>query len=306
MDHDAGRRGADPRGIIMGKDKPPYNFGGLPKKFTGYDKAQVAIVPVPFDLTTSWGSGTRHGPKAIIEASGYMELYDIESESEPYLHGIFTDDAVEAKSSKSLNKKVYEAVLKHIKKKKFVITLGGEHSVSYGAAKAHIESFSQLSILHFDAHTDRREEFEDNKFSHACTLRRISELNDDIVSVGIRSLDISELQYLDTRKVFYAEKIHGSTAWIQQVVNLLQPNVYITFDLDVFDPAIMPSTGTPEPGGMDWYTVLHMLRAVANVRNIVGCDVVELAPTEDKAPDFLAAKLIYKILSYKFKTESGQ
>jgi agmatinase len=285
----------------MSKDKPPFNFGGLAKKFTSYDKAQVAIVPVPFDLTTSWGSGTRHGPKAIIEASGYMELYDIETQSEPYLHGIFTDEAVQAKSSKSLNEKVYKQVLKHIKKNKFVVTLGGEHSVSFGAAKAHIESFSQLSILHFDAHTDRREEFEDNKFSHACTLRRISELNDDIVSVGIRSLDVSELQYFDKSKVFYAEDIHGSTTWVDQVVGLLQPNVYITFDLDVFDPAFMPSTGTPEPGGMDWYTVMHVLRAVSSARTIVGADVVELAPTDDKAPDFLAAKLIYKILGYKFK-----
>jgi len=265
----------------------------------------VAVVPVPYDLTTSWISGTSKGPRALIEASGYMELYDIETESEPYLKGIFTDKDIVAKSSDELNKEVYKRVLAHIAAEKFVVTLGGEHSVAYGAAKAHIEKFSDLSILHFDAHTDRREEFEDNKFSHACTLRRISELNDDIVSIGIRSLDISELQYIDKSKVFFAEDIHRSLVWIDQVVKLLKPNVYITFDLDVFDPAIMPSTGTPEPGGLYWYPVLAALRAVAAARNIVGYDVVELSPTENKAPDFLAAKLIYKILAYKFAAKTA-
>jgi agmatinase len=278
----------------------------LPDEFIGYEEASVAVVPVPFDLTTSWISGTREGPRALIEASGFMELYDIETESEPYLKGIFTDEDVIAKTSDELNKKVYERVIGHVAAAKFVVTLGGEHSVAYGAAKAHIEKFSDLSILHFDAHTDRREEFEDNKFSHACTLRRISELNDDIVSVGIRSLDISELQYIDKSKIFFAEDIYHSMAWIDQVIKLLKPSVYITFDLDVFDPAIMPSTGTPEPGGLHWYPVLATLKAVAAARNLVGCDVVELSPTDNKAPDFLAAKLIYKILAYKFagkKTE---
>lgn len=284
----------------MSENTPPYNFGGLAAELTDYNKAQVSVIPVPFDLTTSWMSGTSQGPKAIIEASGYMELYDIETQSQVYKKGIFTDEDVSADSSEVLNDAVYERVLSHINAGKFAITLGGEHSVAYGSAKAHIEKFNDLSILHFDAHTDRREEFEDNKFSHACTLRRISELNDDIVSVGIRSLDVSELQYLDENKVFYAENIHASLDWIPKVVELLKGNVYITFDLDVFDPAIMPSTGTPEPGGMEWYPVLALLKTVAKARTMVGMDVVELNPTEDKAPDFLAAKLIYKILSYKF------
>ena len=271
----------------MSQEKPPYNFGGLPEEFTDYKKAQVAIVPVPFDLTTSWISGTRNGPKALIEASGYMELYDIETGSEVHRKGIFTDSNVEAKSTDELNQKVYDRVKTHIDAKKFVVTIGGEHSISYGATKAHIESFSNLSILHLDAHTDQREEFEDNKFSHACTLRRISELDDDIVSVGIRSLDVSELQYLSEKKVFYAEKIFHSMNWDDDVIKLLQPNIYLTFDLDVFDPAIMPSTGTPEPGGMYWYQVLNLLKKVIQNRNLVGCDVVELSPDErNKAPDF--------------------
>lgn len=285
----------------MSKETPPYNFLGLPEEFTDYEKAQAVIVPVPFDLTTSWMAGTRKGPRAIIEASGYVELYDIETRSEAYRKGIFTDEEVEAKSTKKMNKKVYERVVDHLLAKKFVVTIGGEHSISYGAAKAHIEQYDKLSILHLDAHTDRRDEFEDDPFSHACTLRRISELNNDIISVGIRSLDVSELQYLDKKKVFYAEDIFHSMDWIKDAVKLLQPNVYLTFDLDVFDPAIMPSTGTPEPGGMYWYPVLALLKEVIRTRNLVGCDVVELSPNEgNKAPDFLAAKLIYKILSYKF------
>jgi agmatinase len=285
----------------MSEQKPPYNYGGLAGEFTGYEKAQVAVVPVPFDLTTSWMAGTKLGPKALIEASGYMELFDIETRNEVYRKGIFTDTDVEAKSTNELNRNVYQRVLGHIDSQKFVVTLGGEHSISYAAAKAHIERFDKLSILHLDAHTDRRDEFEDNKFSHACTLRRISELNDDIVSVGIRSLDISEMQYLDEKKVFYAENIFHSMSWVEDVIKLLQPNVYLTFDLDVFDPAIMPSTGTPEPGGMYWYQVLNLLKEVIKARNLVGCDVVELSPNEqNKAPDFLAAKLVYKILSYKF------
>jgi agmatinase len=285
----------------MSEEKPPYNFGGLPQEFADYKKAQVVVVPVPFDLTTSWMSGTSQGPKALIEASGYMELYDIETKSEVYRKVIATDQDVEAANTEELNQRVYDRVSKHLDTKKFVVTLGGEHSISYGAAKAHIEKFSDLSILHLDAHTDRREEFEDNKFSHACTLRRISELNPDIVSVGIRSLDISELQYLDETKVFYAEDIFHSMKWVEDVIKLLKQNVYLTFDLDVFDPAIMPSTGTPEPGGMYWYQVLNLLKEVTKARTLVGCDVVELSPNEvNKGPDFMAAKLIYKILSYKF------
>ena len=285
----------------MSKESPPYNFGGLPAEFTEYKEAQAVVVPVPFDLTASWMAGTRRGPKALIEASGYVELYDIETQSEVYLRGLFTDTDVEAKNTKDLNKKVHERVAGHLAAGKFVVTLGGEHSVSYGAAQAHIEKFPKLSILHLDAHTDRRDEFEGDKFSHACTLRRISELNDDIVSVGIRSLDVTELQYLDKKKVFYAEDIYQSMDWVKDVVKLLQPNVYLTLDLDVFDPAIMPSTGTPEPGGMYWYQTLALLKEVCKARNLVGCDVVELSPNEqNKAPDFLAAKLVYKILSYKF------
>lgn len=284
----------------MGVHHPPYNFGGLPEEYTDYEKARVVVLPVSFGLSTSWQSGTEQGPRALIEASGYLELYDIETDYEVHEVGIHTDAPVEAGQAEELNETLQARVAGHLEAGKFVVTLGGEHTVAYGAAAAHIARFDDLSILHFDAHSDRRDEFEDSRFSHACTLRRISELNDDIVSVGIRSLDSSELPYLDREKTFFAEDIVHSTEWVSHMLDFLAPNVYLTFDLDVFDPAIMPSTGTPEPGGLDWYLVLAALKPVFAQRNVVGLDVVELMPTANKAPDFLAAKLVYKLLSYKF------
>jgi agmatinase len=282
-------------------EQPPYNFGGLADEFTHGDQARIAVIPVPFDLTASWMRGTANGPRATIEASGYLELYDLETQTEVYLQGITTLPDVKAKSTTELNEKVYQAVKTQREQGKFVVALGGEHSIAFGSAKAHIEQFDDLSILHLDAHTDRRDEFHGDKFNHACTLKRISELNPDIISVGIRSLDASELAELDMSRVFLAEDIQASLDWIPQVVEKLKANVYLTFDLDVFDPSIMPSTGTPEPGGLGWYPALALLKAVSDARDLVGCDVVELMPNPaNKAPDFLAAKLIYKILSYQF------
>jgi agmatinase len=286
----------------MGKHTPPYNFGGLPERYTREDKAKIAIVPVAFDLTSSWMAGSRFGPRALIEASAYIELYDTETQTEVVDHGVLTAPEVTAESTQALNEKVYQAVTEQLDAGRFTVTLGGEHSVAFGAYQAHHERHENLSVLHLDAHTDRRNEFEGDPFNHACTLRRISELNPDILSVGIRSLDRSELEFLDFDNVWFAKDIHGALDWIPGLVGRLQPNVYLTFDLDVFDPGIMSSTGTPEPGGMDWYTALALLRAVIRARTLVGFDVVELKPVENnKAPDFMAAKLVYKLLSYIFE-----
>ncbi len=195
---------------------------------------------------------------------------------------------------------VYQKVKDLLKDKKFVVTLGGEHSISIGPIKAHSEFFDDMSILHLDAHSDRRDTYEGSKYSHACVMARAKEMTDKIISVGIRSMDSSELKNIDRNKMFYASEIFKSKSWIKKAVSKLSKNVYVTIDLDVFDPSIMPSTGTPEPGGLNWYQVTDLLEMVSNKRNIVGADVVELCPSENKAPDFLAAKLIYKLLSYKF------
>lgn len=278
------------------------NFLGLPPEYSARDKSKAVILPLPFDKTCSWLSGTSKGPDAIIEASMNMELFDIETRTEAYKRGIFTAPAVHAETGEGLNAKAYLETKRHLDEGRFVIALGGEHSVSYGPIMAHAEKFKDISILQIDAHTDMRDTYEGNKFSHACIMARAKEFSKNIVQVGIRSLDQSEYANIDESKVFYAEQIHGSTDWIDSVVSKLGSNVYITIDVDAFDISIMPSTGTPEPGGLGWYQVLKLLKTVFQSKAVIGCDVVELAPSEaNRAPDFLTAKLVYKLLTYRFE-----
>ena len=277
------------------------NFGGLSKEFTDYKNSKIVILPVPFDKTSTWLKGADKGPEAIIEASKNMELYDIETDSQVYKRGIFTEKEITVENPEDMVSAVYEKTRRLLRDKKFVITLGGEHSVSVSPIKAHSEFFDNMSLLHLDAHSDTRDEYEGSRYNHACVMARAKETTDTIVSVGIRSMDVCELDNIDKSNIFYASEIFRTTEWINRVIKKLSENVYITIDLDVFDPGIMPSTGTPEPGGLSWYQVTELLKKVANSRNIVGADIAELRPSENKAPDFLAAKLIYKLLSYKFE-----
>lgn len=280
----------------------PYNFGGLLGEFSNYENSKIVILPVPFDKTGTWLKGSDKGPRAIIDASRNLELYDIETNSEVYTAGICTEKEILAESSEAMIDKVYEKVKNLLTERKFVVTLGGEHSISIGAIRAHSIAFDDISILHLDAHMDMRDSYEGNRYSHACVMARVKEITKDITSVGIRSMDSSELKNIDKNKIFYASGIYKSKNWIKETVNKLSDNVYATIDLDVFDPSIMPSVSTPEPGGLDWYQATELLKTVSESRNIVGFDVVELCPSENKAPDFLAAKLIYNLLSYKFST----
>ena len=278
----------------------PYNFGGLTDKFLNYKNSKIAVLPVPFDKTSSWIKGSDRGPKAIIEASMNMELYDLDTDSEVYKNGIFTSEEILSNSSEEMIECVYDRVTELIKDGKFVVTLGGEHTVSLPSIKAHHNIYEDISILNLDAHSDMRDSYLDNKYSHACVMARVKEITDNILSIGIRSLDSSELDNIDKDNTFFAKDILHSETWIEEAISKLNQNVYISIDLDVFDPSIMPSTGTPEPGGLDWYTILKLLNEVCKNRNLIGFDVAELCPTENIAPDFLAAKLIYKLLSYKF------
>ena len=273
-------------------------FGGLEEAHTHYEAAGVVVLPVCFDKTSTWLKGSDRGPRAIIDASSNLELYDIDTGSEVYRHGIYTAEEIRPASSESLNQAVYEAVKKHFENGKFVILLGGEHSVSYGAIKAHLDRSIDMSVLHLDAHTDMRDIYEGNIFSHACVMARVRELTTRITSVGIRSMDSTELKNIDMKRVFLARELEGNDRWIRRVVRQLTTQVYLSIDLDVFDPGIMPSTGTPEPGGLTWYQVTGLLKEVARRRYIVGFDVVELCPGSNMAPDFLAAKLVYTLLSY--------
>ncbi len=282
------------------------NFGALPREYCEEGRSRIVVVPVPYDGTSTWVKGADRGPDAIIHASANMELYDIETDSQAYQHGIFTDEAISGDVPPAeMVETVRQRVQEHLAKNKFVVLAGGEHSVSIGAVQAHARQYPGMSVLQLDAHSDLRDEYEGSRYSHACVMARIKELC-PVVQVGIRSMDAAERPALDKERVFLAEEIHNSTTWIDAAVAGLTELVYVTVDLDVFDPSIMPSTGTPEPGGLLWYDVLDLLRAVCRRRTVVGFDVVELCPVEGNwAPDFLAAKLIYKILSYKFRGDHG-
>jgi agmatinase len=281
--------------------KETINFGYLPDEYSDPENAGIVIIPVAYDGTSTWMKGADEGPNAIIEASANMELYDIETDSEVYKKGIFTENAIAGDmSTTEMIEAVNEAVEYYLEKDKFAVVIGGEHSVSIGSIRAHAERHANLTVLQLDAHADLREEYNGSKYNHACVMARAKELC-PIVQVGVRSMDPSEKGSVDKSRMFFAKDLCDNTDWIEKVTSKLTDNVYISLDLDVFDPSIMSSTGTPEPGGLLWYDVLTLLKAVSDKKNVVGFDVVELCPDDrNKAPDFLAAKLIYKLLSYKF------
>ena len=277
------------------------NFADIPAEYCDPATASIVIVPVPYDATSTWLKGADKGPKALVDASVNLELYDIETDFEVYRRGIFVDEPVEGRT---LPEEMVEAVrcrvFSHIGRGTFTVVVGGEHSVSIGSVAAYAQTQHDMTVLQLDAHSDLRDEYLGSRYNHACVMARIRELC-PIVQVGIRSMDICEKKHIRQDKVFFAEDICRCNNWIERVVAQLSRKVYVTIDLDVFDPSIMPSTGTPEPGGLSWYQVLALLRAVCRQKNVVAFDVVELCPNEiNKAPDYLAAKLVYKLLSYKF------
>ncbi len=281
----------------------PFNFGAIPKEIADYKKARVTILPVPYDATTSYKPGARDGPAAIISASRSMELYDIELCRNISDIGICTLDEMDILiDSEKMANRVYEAVKHLLSEGKFVVMLGGEHSISFGAVKAHNEKLPGLSVLHIDAHADLRDENAGIKFDHGCVARRISEIC-PLVQVGIRSMSEEEAEFIKTskHKVIYAEQIANSSndSWMDEAISALSENVYVTIDMDAFDPGIISAVGTPEPGGFQWYQFLTFMKKLSEQRNIAGFDVVELSPQPHNiAPDFTAAKLIYKLIGY--------
>jgi len=286
---------------------PPENFGGLPDEHSQYATSRAVVFPVPLERTTSYEHGTRNGPAAILAASRNMELYDEELELEPYKEiGIHTLPAIDT-SDGTLDEvisEIFTAQLGLLEDGKFTVALGGEHSLTPPLVSATAKKFKDLSVLQIDAHADLRDEYHGNPASHACAMRRVVEVC-PAVQVGIRSLSVEEAQaipHLNT-SIYWAKDIARAPlkSWIAKVLADLSPNVYLTIDLDGFDPAFVPATGTPEPGGLDWMQVTSLIRAVADHKRIVGMDVVELLPQPgDHASDFLAAKLVYKCLGYIF------
>jgi len=276
-------------------------FAGIDEKYASLEKSNILLQSFPYDGTSTWGKGADKGFQAFLEAAENMELYDIETDSEVYKKGIhMLNELNDFDSPEDMFHKTYQRTKAILKHNKFSTFFGGEHSVSIGIIKAYYEAFKNLTVLQIDAHADLRPSYDGSSFNHACALYDASN-NCNLVQVGVRSMDLSEKEHMDYYKVYFANEIKYSEEWFDDSLKQMSENVYITFDLDAFDPAIMPATGTPEPGGLDWYMVTNYLKKVFEEKNVVGFDIVELAPINGlTAPQFLAAKLYYKMLSYKF------
>jgi agmatinase len=276
------------------------NFGGNEVVYD-FSASDIIIVPVPYDETSTWMKGANKGPDAILEASVNLEFYDIETASEAHLKGINTIEPVlEKETPGKLVNTVHDKMLSLLTAGKFPVLIGGNHTVSIGAIKAFSEYFNNLSVLQLDAHSDMRQEYEGSEFNHACVMARAREYA-SIVQVGIRSMSSEEVPYIERERIFFSHELYYDKSLYDKAIDKLSDNVYITIDLDVFDPSIMPSTGTPEPGGPEYFELVHFLRDVIKSKNVVGFDVVELCPSKtNKSPDFVAAKIIYQLLSYKF------
>jgi agmatinase len=286
---------------------PPDNFGGLEEQHSRYETSRAVIFPVPLERTTSYEHGTRKGPAAIIAASRNMELYDEELEREPYkeigIHTLPPIDTMDGTLDEVLTE-LFTAQTALLEDGKFPVALGGEHSLTPPLVSAVAKKYKDLSVLQIDAHADLRDQYQANPASHACAMRRVLDFC-PAVQVGIRSLSEEEAKAIPKLRtqVYWAKDIARAPlkSWIAKVLADLSPRVYLTVDLDGFDPSVVPATGTPEPGGLDWYQVMSLIRAVADHKKIVGMDVVELLPQPgDHASDFLAAKLVYKSLGYIF------
>ena len=274
-------------------------FGDFTPEQIAYDTAEVAILPVPYDGTSTWIKGADRGPEALLDASFNLEFYDIETGTEVYKRGIATlDPVLEDSSPEAMADEVERRMERILTDGKFPVLVGGEHSVSIGAFRAVARRYPNLSILQLDAHSDMRDEYEGSACNHACVMARAKELTPHITQVGIRSTAREELHNIDSKRTFYAHRRAEDDEWVERVSAQLGDEVYITIDLDVFDPAYLPSTGTPEPGGLNYREVMALLRRVIREHRVVGLDVVELCPNPtSKASDFLAAKLIYQFLS---------
>jgi agmatinase len=278
------------------------NFGDIDARYSSFDDSQFVVIPVPYDLTSTYQSGSRRGPEAIITASGNLELYDEELLKETFLSGIHTMAplAVDARGPEEMLATIYEEVAEIISYKKIPVLLGGEHTVSVGSVRALAEKHPSLTVLQLDAHADMRDSYQNTPFSHAAVGRRIFEIC-PLIQAGIRSMSKEEALFIKDNniRVLSPEEIEDNPAWIDVIVEGLSDDVYVSIDLDVLDPSIMPATGTPEPGGICWRDLLRLIKRVSDDCTIRGFDVVELCPIPGMvAPDFTAAKLIYRVMGY--------
>lgn len=288
----------------------PFNFLGLEEKYSDYKKAKVAILPIAYDATTSYQPGTRFGPEAIISASRFSELYDEKLKTEAYKIGISTQPEMRPnlESPEKMVREIEKIATKILSDKKFLITLGGEHTITLGLAKAFKKFYPNFSLLSLDAHLDLRDKYEGTKFNHSTVMRRIYEEKIPIVWTGTRSFSREEAKFIrkNNLKIFSAKEVMEKDKWQKKVISSLDnKKIYLSIDLDCFDPGIMPSVGTPEPGGLSWHEVTTLLFNLVQTHQIIGLDLVELSPNRpDRAPDFLAAKLCYYLISLIAKSNN--
>lgn len=278
------------------------NFGGIDAGNPHLEDAKFVVIPVPYDLTSTYQSGSRRGPAAILDASGNMELYDEELHAETYLAGIHTMDPldVDARGPELMAEAVRGEVAKVLSFGKVPVVLGGEHSVTIGAVQAMKERYPSLSVLQLDAHADLRDAYQNSSFSHASVGRRIFEMC-PLVQIGVRSMSVEEARFIEENgvKILSPDFLSDDPDPVKKVCDNLSEEIYITVDLDVLDPSVMPATGTPEPGGILWNDLIHLIRGVSEKCTIRGFDIVELCPIPGMvAPDFTAAKLAYRIMGY--------
>lgn len=294
--------------------QPPENFGGLPEDLSRRAGSAVLVLPIPYEQTTSYGSGARGGPRAILAASRNLELYDEEYGGEPAERGIHTLPAIEthAEGPSAMRRRITEVVTSIRRDAQLLVALGGEHSITPGIVDGIAVRTPDITVVQFDAHADLRDSYQDTRESHACAMRRVLETH-PVVSVGIRSLSSEEAAFAQKRRLpsipasAFAGPGRDLDALAARLLAAIETEeVYLTFDLDVLDPSILPATGTPEPGGLGWYEALHLLKTLAVSRRIVAADIVELAPIPGlSGPDFLAAKLVYKIIGYSLRSSAA-
>lgn len=289
----------------------PMNFGGIDEEqFSSFDTAEILILPISYEGTVSYGTGTGAGARAIIDASRNMELYEEETDAEVYKLGIHTlAEFMPRPTPEAMMNDLHAYTTELLKSEKFICMIGAEHSVSAPIIKAHAEKFHNLSVLQIDAHADLRDTYDGTPHSHASIMARVvKDMQIPSVQIGIRSISGDEARSLASgvpTKIFWARDIVGKTDWIGPAVDALTENVYLTIDIDGLDPSLVPTTGTPEPGGLGWYETLALIRRLADKKRVVGMDLVEFSKTETSdAPAFLCAKLIYKSLAYIFREET--
>lgn len=281
------------------------NFLGLSEELSSYENSKAAVLPIPYDATVSYGPGARNGPSAIIAASSQVETYDRDFDCEPSDEGIVTLQDLEQESSgpEAMMRKIESRASQVLDDGKFLLSLGGEHSITYPLVKAHKAKYPGLSVLQIDAHSDLRDEYQGSRYSHACVMSRVMECC-EFAAIGIRSFCGSEKErdMIDKGRIVTARDFRIGKSSVDNILSMLSSDLYITFDLDGLDPSVMPAVGTPEPGGLLWHEAVDLIMTAGGKKRIVGADVVELAPIPGLIyPDFTAARLAYKIISVAIK-----